>query len=89
MKKCVEDAKIGTLRADWRGRWVSLSVDLLNIKKNGVGGVCIMWSLIDNQLLRERSLITCGGGSESLPQKQKFWIGHRRICIRLIEVPLS
>ena len=38
MKKCVEDAKIGTLRADWRGEWVSLGVDLLNIKRNGVGG---------------------------------------------------
>ena len=35
MKKCVEDAKIGTLRADWHGRWVSLSVDLLNIKWGG------------------------------------------------------
>ena len=38
MKKCVEDAKIGTLRADWRGKWVSLSVDLLNIKMGW--GVC-------------------------------------------------
>ena len=38
MKKCVEDAKIWTLRADWHGRWVSLSVDLLNIKSGGRGG---------------------------------------------------
>ena len=61
MKKCVEDAKIGTLRTDWRGKWVSLGVDLLNIKRNGVGGG-VMWSLVDNHLLRERSLITCVGG---------------------------
>ena len=37
MKKCVEHAKIWTLRADWRGRWVSFIVDISNIKR-GEGG---------------------------------------------------
>ena len=35
MKKCVEHAKIWTLRADWHGRWVSFSVDISNIKMGG------------------------------------------------------
>ena len=58
MKKCVEDAKIGTLRADWRGKWVSLSVDLLNIKMGW--GVCHM--VVNRQpTLEGKKPYTCGG----------------------------
>ena len=63
-EKCFENAKIGTLRADWLAGGC-LWCEFIEHKN---GGGCIMWSLIDNRLLRERSLITCGGGSESLPQ---------------------
>ena len=60
MKKCVEDAKIGTLRADWRGKWVSLGVDLLNIKMGW--GACHMVVNRQPTLEGKKPYHLCGGG---------------------------
>ena len=66
VKKCVEDAKIGTLRADWRGEWVSLGVDLLNIKKKWGGGGCHVVVNRQPPLEGKKPYHLCGGVFESL-----------------------